>query len=298
MPSSYVLLDDLRMHYLHWNLKGNEPTFVLLHGLASNARIWELVAPILADQDFKALAPDARGHGLTDKPATGYDFDSMTRDLAMFIQTCRLERPILVGHSWGGSRAVDYAARFPYGPYSPSGIVLLDGGMVQLDDTPFSTWESVRARLTPPDFSGTPLEVFSANLQDWTSSWLPPGEQGERIMNIILANFAVDENERVTPHLELAHHMEIVRAMWEFQTYERLTQVRCPTLMLPVRTSEPTREARLFGKLKERGLRRARDSMEKLEISWLEDTIHDVPLHKPALIAELLTQFFYNIEQP
>ncbi len=75
-----------------------------------------------------------------------------------------MERPILAGHSWGGMVALEYAARNVAGPWSPSGLALVDGGIGQLDDVPGATWEDVQAALTPPRLAGTPLDVFLARL--------------------------------------------------------------------------------------------------------------------------------------
>ena len=53
---------------------------MLLHGLASTHRIWDLVAPLLA-QDFSVVALDQRGHGESAKPDSGYDFGTVAADL-------------------------------------------------------------------------------------------------------------------------------------------------------------------------------------------------------------------------
>src|SRR3990172_1189951 len=100
MNSSYFLLNGLRVHYLHWNLGDAGRPVVLLHGLASNARIWELVAPELVLAGLVPLAPDLRGHGLTDKPDGDYGFETYRRDLLAFLDAAQVERPVLVGHSW------------------------------------------------------------------------------------------------------------------------------------------------------------------------------------------------------
>ncbi len=117
MHSSYLYLNDLRVHYLRWDAADHDYPVVLLHGLSSSARIWELVAPYLASKGLTCYAPDARGHGFSDQPedsAENYSFSSLTSDLAAFLETCQLERPLLVGHSWGGMLALDYAARMTH----------------------------------------------------------------------------------------------------------------------------------------------------------------------------------------
>ncbi len=293
MTSSYLFLNGLRVHYLRWSPPEgfdppNLPPVVLLHGLASNARIWELTAPYLAEKGFAPLAPDARGHGLTDKPGDGYSFESVSRDLAAFIDTCGLEKPLLVGHSWGGNLALDYAARFPFGPLAPCGIVLVDGGMTELDDTPDATWEKVRERLTPPPLAGMPVDLFVARLKEWNASWQPSNQ----VISIILANFEIREDDTIIPHLSLEHHMQIVRAMWEFKTYERYSRLHCPMLMVPARSKEPhTPSEQAFLAAKQRGVEQARQAIPGLKVHWMEDSIHDVPLQHPAELAGLIGEF-------
>ncbi len=289
--SSYLLLNGLRFHYLHWNLADGNPLLVLLHGLASNARIWELVAEALAEQGFAVLAPDARGHGLTDKPDDGYSMDSFTSDLAALVNAFELLHPILVGHSWGASIALDYAARIIRGPRAPVGIVMVDGGAVQLDDTGVS-WEEMRDRLTPPRLAGMPLEAFLARLGSYNPRWQPDN----RAVQIILANFEIKENESVFPHLSYEHHMEIVHAMWEFKTYERFSRLRCPVMIVPARPPAPlSKQEREQIEYKERGLAIASKYISRLKVHWMEDTIHDIPLQRPVELASLVSEFVASV---
>ncbi len=296
MTSSYIFLNGLRIHYLRWNTESDQP-IVLLHGLASNARIWELVAPLLFEQGFNPLAWDARGHGLSDKPED-YSFQAITGDLAAFIEACHLERPILVGHSWGGRVVLDYAARFSSGPRSPAGIVLVDGGINQLNDLPGATWEATRDRLTPPHLAGTPLEEFISRLKVWNAGWLPEDEERqEQILSIILANFDVDDNEKIAPHLSFDHHMQIVRHMWDFKTIERIERLRCPSLAILARLAPAGSSGEdQFLMAKERAVIRARTIQPGLQITWLENTIHDIPLQRPQELAGMITSFARSLE--
>src|SRR5690606_17973097 len=97
------------------------------------------------------------------------------------ITSLELDRPILVGHSWGASVALEYAARFAIGPRAPAGIVLVDGGMIQMNTLPGVTWEEMRERLTPPRLAGMPLEKFLNMLRRPRGSWQP----GEAAIQII-----------------------------------------------------------------------------------------------------------------
>jgi pimeloyl-ACP methyl ester carboxylesterase len=308
MQSSYVYVNGIRVHYLHWNLTGEGQPVILLHGLASNARIWELVAPYLAQADMPVLAPDLRGHGLTDKPEGDYSLEAFIQDIAACVDTWNLERPLIVGHSWGAMLALGYAARFNFGPRAPAGGALIDGGVVQLNDAPESlpvpTWEKVLERLTPPRLAGMPLADFLARLE----GSFPNGLLNEELIPIILANFEIREEgpqegggdsappgqssevvERIYPRLKYEHHMQIVRAMWEFDVYEAIRRVRCPVLALPSIPPEPRNEREQeFLQMKQHALEKAKALTRQLQVHWLEDTIHDSPLQRPAELSKLI----------
>ena len=288
MPSSYLFLNDIRVHYLHWNLGDAGRPVLLLHGLASNARIWEKVAPRLARVGLLPLAPDLRGHGLTDKPDGGYGFETYARDLAALIDACSLERPLIVGHSWGAMLALDFAARFSFGSRAPAGVILVDGGLIQLDAIPGAAWEETRARLEPPRLAGVHRDDFIARLSRVNSHWKPDKQS----LQIILANFELSPEDVLTPRLTYERHMQIVRAMWEFQNYERYSRLRCPALVLPSRPSKPFSPVEeVFLELKERGIQQALAAQPALQVNWMEDSIHDIPLQHSARLAAQIARF-------
>src|SRR4051812_39982314 len=97
----------IRLSYRTWGDSG--PPVVLVHGLASSLHIWDFVAPLLAEK-FSVVAYDQRGHGLSDKPNDGYDLATMVADLEGLISELRLDKPVIIGHSWGATLALGYAA--------------------------------------------------------------------------------------------------------------------------------------------------------------------------------------------
>jgi pimeloyl-ACP methyl ester carboxylesterase len=288
MPSSYLFINNLRLHYLQWNVENGNRPIVLLHGLASNARIWELVAPFLSEHGFQAYALDQRGHGLTDKPDGDYGFETFRRDLLAFLDACQLERPLLIGHSWGAMVALEYATQVPIGPRAVAGIILVDGGVNQLDDGPDASWEKVRERLTPPRLAGTPASDFLARLPGWTHLL----SESEQAKQIILANFEIGEDETISPRLTFDRHMQIVRAMWEFKTFDRLGRLQCPVqaiLALPPGPRSAGEDE--FVNLKKRGAKRAQEVQPRLLVRWMQDTVHDIPLHRPGDLANFVLEF-------
>ena len=298
MTSSYLFINDLRVHYLQWAPRNMATPVVLLHGLASNAHIWELTAPYLVDAGFAPLAPDARGHGLTDKPDGDYGFTTISKDLLAFLEACHLERPMLVGHSWGASLAMDYAARYPIGPRAPRGLILVDGGMSQLDE-PGTSWEEVRERLTPPRLAGTTLAGFTERMRNYNPLW-----DDERIQSIVLANFEIYEDpitgdELITPRLTFDRHMQIVASLWSFKTYDVASRLRCPVLAIPARPAQTAGEAEQeYLARKESGLARLSECIPGLQVQWMNNSMHDIPLQHPAELAKRIVEFAGRVSVP
>src|SRR3989442_9802636 len=116
----------LALSYREWS--GQGAPIALLHGLASNARIWDQVAARLAPR-FRVVALDQRGHGLSDKPPDGYDFETVVADASAAFERLGIVRPVLVGHSWGGNVALQFAAD---ADPPPRALVLVDGGFIEL----------------------------------------------------------------------------------------------------------------------------------------------------------------------
>lgn len=100
-----------RFHYLSWGAEQTElPAMLLLHGITSDAMSWVRVGPALADR-YRVYALDMRGHGDSIKPAPGaYSLRHTADDAAALIETLGLERPVVIGHSWGGATAMVLAS--------------------------------------------------------------------------------------------------------------------------------------------------------------------------------------------
>jgi hypothetical protein len=133
-----------------------------------------------------------------------------------------------------------------------------------------------------------PQEEFLAGFARRNQSWDPDGEAAQ----VVLANFEIGEDETIRPRLTLERHMQILRSIWEFQTFEQLGRVRCPAcaiLAIPP-VSQAPREPHSLAE-KQAGAERARQIKPDLEIHWMEDTIHDAPLQRPAELGELIAGF-------
>ncbi|HVH46636.1 MAG TPA: alpha/beta hydrolase, partial [Labilithrix sp.] len=92
------------------------PPVVLVHGFMDAAGTWDLVAPTLAEQGYRVLAPDMRGFGEGDRAPRGsyYHFADYVADLAELVTALSPHDPVaLVGHSMGGTITTLFAGAFP-----------------------------------------------------------------------------------------------------------------------------------------------------------------------------------------
>jgi pimeloyl-ACP methyl ester carboxylesterase len=288
MQSSFFTANGLTLHVLDWAPALENGAVLLIHGLSSTARVWELVAPGLAEQGLRAVAPDLRGHGLSDRPESGYDFASVTDDLACLAAILSLEKPLVVGHSWGALLALEYAARFAESDICPRGMVLIDGGIVQFSGIPGATWSRVQQVLAPPRWEGMRVDDFKARLRDPARAWQPD----DQALDIILSNFIISRDGCISPRVPFARYMEVVRYLWEFQTHKRFAKVRCPVLLLPARPPERASSwERLYAALKEQGVARVREQIPALRVHWMEEAVHDIPLARAEELGEQIMQF-------
>ena len=80
--------NGVRLRTVTWGTREThqQKPIVLVHGLASNAMLWEGAALALCALGHLVTAVDLRGHGLSDKPETGYDMQTVTQDLAGLLR--------------------------------------------------------------------------------------------------------------------------------------------------------------------------------------------------------------------
>jgi pimeloyl-ACP methyl ester carboxylesterase len=278
---TFITTSDLRLRLRDWGGPDTTPPILLVHGLASNARIWDLLAPLLA-RDFRLAAIDQRGHGQSDKPADDYDLSTIASELAGAIRALGWARPLVVGHSWGGNVALQLAADHPE---VPSRIVLLDGGTTEL--AALMSLEETLERLAPPRLAGTPRAAFLEGLRArWAS-----GPLTQAVEDAIMGNFMVDAQDSIAPHLTYENHLKIVRAMWEQRPTQLFAHVVCPTLIVPAEMPPADERAAQWLELKRRSVAAAAAAIPHARVVWAHDSIHDVQLQRPEWLAETIAAF-------
>lgn len=115
-----------------------ENTILFVHGWPGNHNLFEYQFDRLPRAGFRCVGIDYRGFGLSDKPWRGYDYDRLADDLRVVVDTMRLSRFTLIGHSTGGAICVRYMAR--HGGYGVSKLVLAASAspsLIQRPDFPY-----------------------------------------------------------------------------------------------------------------------------------------------------------------
>jgi N-formylmaleamate deformylase len=125
-----TVINGVRLHYTRTG--GNKPPVVLAHGFSDAGLCWTPVAQAL-EADYDLVMVDARGHGLSGAPETGYTLPQMASDLQGLITSLGLVRPAILGHSMGGGTTLALAGLYPY---VPGAIILEDAGALNASDFP------------------------------------------------------------------------------------------------------------------------------------------------------------------
>jgi pimeloyl-ACP methyl ester carboxylesterase len=263
---------------------GGEPTIVALHGLASNARWWDLVAQRLAPA-HRVIAVDLRGHGLSDKPDTGYDFETVVADVHEVMTAVHPRAAVVAGHSWGASAALLYGATHPA---TTLGVVCVDGGATDMKAYFGPTWEIAEELMRPPQLHGLTPSVVRSWME---SSPLSEGSNAETAAEIFLGNFEDDGSGEGTlkPRLALSHHMEIARHLYELDGYAVMRRLSCPLLLIPA--GHPDHEDLPKVKAMQRAKRVLGD---RTRVVWV-DGVHDIPVQRPAEIASAIGEFARSV---
>ena len=98
---------------LHYIQVGMGPDIVMLHGFLGNLAVWHLyMAPILR-REYRVTTYDLRGHGYSDVTPTNYTAADMAEDLRCLLDEMGIEKPILVGHSFGADIAMYFSLLYP-----------------------------------------------------------------------------------------------------------------------------------------------------------------------------------------
>jgi pimeloyl-ACP methyl ester carboxylesterase len=275
-PQRVKVADQVALEVFGRGLDHPGSPILLVHGLASNARLWDGVAERLAAAGHPVAAVDQRGHGQSDKPDSGYDFATLTADLMAILADLGWpadRAPWLAGQSWGANVVLEMAIRHPG---AARGLVLVDGGTMELRSR-FADWPTCEAALAPPALLGSTAASFERLTRSNHADWPETGITGA------LANVEVLGDGTIRPWLSRDNHMTILRNMWDHHLSDRYPLVDVPVLVLPA--EDAANQRWMAGKRDE--VARAGAALNRSVTRWIAGD-HDLHAQHPDLVAELI----------
>jgi esterase len=222
----HTVLSGIRLHYLDWGTRGERP-ILFLHGGALTAHTWDLICLALRTR-YHCLALDQRGHGDSEwSPAMDYSLEAHVGDIAAFIDSVGLERPVLVGQSMGAMNALAFSARHPD---AIGALVLVDVGARVRE----GAWRIAEFVLAPAELDS--VDDFVARARDFNRLRRP-----ELLRQSLLHNLRRLPNGRLTWKYDRrplsAEWLQELAARY-LALLEECARVRCPVLVVRGALSE------------------------------------------------------------
>ena len=275
---AWVELGDINMRYLDWG--GDGPPVMALHGLASSAHWYDIVAPLIRN-DFRIVAPDQRGHGQTTQAPSGYDWATLSNDVSGLMNHLGIRQAAVLGHSWGGHVASGLAV---YAPERVSRVVMIDGGFLNGHLWPTGTWEEFSETLRPRNVTGDREEFLERLRTQLADCW---SDELERVVQTMVYE---DEDGQIQDILHPDHHYQVLQAMWNDPPSAILPRMSCPSLIVAA-GPRPDRANSEFSRRRQIMVAAAEKDLKNGRVHWVPDTIHDIGYHKPQELARLISEF-------
>ena len=244
--STITTKDGTEIYYKDW---GKGPVVTFSHGWPLSSDAWDGQMLFLAQNGFRVVAHDRRGHGRSSQASSGNDMDGYADDLAAVIEALDLKDAVLVGHSTGGGEVVRYIGR--HGKERVAKVVLIAAVPPLMLKTPANP-------------EGLPIEVFdnmrggltkdrSQFYKDLATQFYGANRPGAKVSQGILDQFWLWSMQA-----GLKNAYESIKAFSETDFTEDLKKIDVPTLVMhgeddqivPVKDSAP-KSARLIRGAKE-----------------------------------------------
>ena len=210
MDNERVEVDGLQIAFLR---AGDGPPLLLLHGGISDSRVWRAQVDELSDE-FAVVAWDAPGCGGSDDPPPDFGLADYADCLATFIEALELERPHVLGHSFGGGLALHLGVRHRALPRS----LVVAGG--------YAGW----AGSLPPEEVAARLDLALRLADDLSTPISPESIPG--LFSRAMPSELLEELASIMSEVRPTGARVMARAFAAADLRDLLSQIRVPTLLL------------------------------------------------------------------
>lgn len=187
--------DGVTLRYL--DTGAGDPPILFIHGWCCNNTFWRDQVPHFSKK-HRVVAADLRGHGESDKPDQDYTIEGFVDDVAWLINELKLEKPIVIGHSMGGTIALNLARKHRE---LTSAIVLVDSPIYPLPEATQALAEQTYAALKTPAYQGVAagfvrMVMFNADSPPILVEEIISGMSSapQRVMHTALASTVASES--------------------------------------------------------------------------------------------------------
>jgi pimeloyl-ACP methyl ester carboxylesterase len=212
--------DGVQLLYQDWG--AGEPV-VFVSAWALSSRMWQYQMINLIEHGLRCVAYDRRGHGRSDQPGHGYDYDTLADDLARLIDTLGLTGVTLVGHSMGGGEIVRYLTRHGDGRVARVALVAPLG--------PFP----LRTEDNPHGFDPAVVAAMRAGWRRDFPAWMDAsadGYVGKGLPGCNVSDGLVEWTRQDMLRPSLLALIECNRTGVETDLRLEMTKIRLPTLII------------------------------------------------------------------
>ncbi|WP_157951002.1 alpha/beta fold hydrolase [Peribacillus acanthi] len=268
-----------------------KPVILFLHFSGGTSDMWHGVFPLF-ENDYRVIAPDFRGHGKSDKPATGYHIDDMAQDMYLLLNELDIQQCHIIGSSLGAEVGVSLAATHPekvlslvcegalYNEFGEYG--LFNGSANEIEDRKLKLSIQLSERKLPL------CNTVSEYIEQQKPSFLQQGLWNEHFVTFLKSTIQVADDGLYTSHYQNFVRSEYIQKYWDIKFEEYYSKVECPILFLP--SEEEWENERI-----RHSLNAFASLIGSYEIRLIENSVHAyVWMQLPSMAAKEVKSFIGN----